>query len=620
MTRSPHPTGPFRHLVDAFRAGKIDRRSFAQRSAALGVAAPMIAMITHGAGAQDATPAGEESPDSSRSTVGTENQTRGEGGELKLIQWQAPTQLSPHVSNGVKDFLAALPVVEPLMHYTPDSTIIPNLVTDVPTVENGLLSQDLTEVTLTLLPDVVWSDGTPFTAEDVKFTVEWVQNPDNSSVNFTQFEPISSVEVIDELTALVTFSASNPFWMTPFTGTSTGYVYPKHILEGGREAHDAFLSAPVGTGPYLVESFTPNDQVTYVANENYREPNKPFFSRILLKGGGDPASAARSVLQTGEFHYAWYLQAEDSVLRSLESEDGPGMIIPYPGATVERININFSDPHTEVDGQRSHKDTPHPFFTDDAVREAMAVAIDRQIILDSLYGEDMSVATNIVQGDPTVYSPNTDWEYNPEKAAQILEDAGWVAGDDGVREKDGVRLEMTYATETNPLSQKTQAIVKANLEEVGFAVQIEQVDPGVFYDGSAGNDQNLGHFYWDVNMFKSVPSGPRPISFMETWYAGPDGRNIAQRENDWTGQNIQRWQSEEYDALFEAAQKETDPDALADLFIAMNDEIILNHVIITLILVGTPRGMSRQLRHENIQLAPFSYDYWNIANWNFADA
>lgn len=170
MTRSPHPTGPFRHLVDAFRAGKIDRRSFAQRSAALGVAAPMIAMITHGAGAQDATPAGEESPDSSRSTVGTENQTRGEGGELKLIQWQAPTQLSPHVSNGVKDFLAALPVVEPLMHYTPDSTIIPNLVTDVPTVENGLLSQDLTEVTLTLLPDVVWSDGTPFTAEDVKFT------------------------------------------------------------------------------------------------------------------------------------------------------------------------------------------------------------------------------------------------------------------------------------------------------------------------------------------------------------------------------------------------------------------------------------------------------------------
>jgi peptide/nickel transport system substrate-binding protein len=406
--------------------------------------------------------------------------------------------------------------------------------------------------------------------------------------------------------------------MTPFTGTSTGYVYPKHVLEGGREAHDAFLSAPIGTGPFVVESFTPNDQVIYIANENYREPNKPYFSRIQLKGGGDPASAARSVLQTGEFHYAWYLQTETSVLESLESEDGPGRVIPYPGATVERININFSDPHTEVDGQRSEMNTPHPFLTDPAVREAMATAIDRQLILDELYGEDMSVAVNILQGDPTVYSPNTSWEYNPAEAAQILEDAGWVLDGD-VRAKDGVRLEMTYATETNPLSQKTQAIVKSNLDAVGFSVQIEQIDPGVFYDGSAGNDQNLSHFYWDLNMFKSVPSGPRPISFMETWYAGPNGENIAQASNDWTGGNIQRWKSEEYDALFESAQVEPDPDKLIDIFIGMNDIVILEHVIIPLILVGTPRGMSRQLRYENIQLAPFSYDYWNIANWNFAE-
>src|SRR5699024_4370973 len=128
------------------------------------------------------------------------------------------------------------------------------------------------------------------------------------------------------------------------------------------------------------------------------------------------------------------------------------------------------------------------------------------------------VAVNILQGDPATASPNTDWQYNPEKASQILEDAGWVMDGD-VRAKDGVELTLTYATETNPLSQKTQALVKSNLEEIGFKVSLEQVEAGIFYDGSSGNDQNLGHFYWDTNMWKSVPSSPRPLKFMESWYA-----------------------------------------------------------------------------------------------------
>lgn len=302
----------------------------------------------------------------------------------------------------------------------------------------------------------------------------------------------------------------------------------------------------------------------------------------------------------------------------MESEDGPGRIIPYPGATVERINFNFSDPHTEVDGQRSEMNTPHPFLTEPAVREAFALAIDRQRIRDEFYGDDMDVAVNILQGDPAVISPNTTWTYDPERANQILDEAGWVLEGD-VRAKDGVQLAITYATETNPLSQKTQAAVKANLEAVGFKVSLEQIEAGIFYDGSSGNDQNNRHFYWDINMWKSVPASPRPLTFMEYWYAGPEGRNIPQRANGWIGTNTARYRNEEYDGLIEAARKETDPQGLIDLFIAMNDHVILNHVIVTLIVVGTPRGMSRRLRHENIALAPFSYDYWNIANWNFVD-
>jgi peptide/nickel transport system substrate-binding protein len=624
MTHGKSLNGPLRTLFNSYKTGTLDRRAFAQGAAALGLSASSVAFLAqNGALAQDATP--EASPAEGGATLvserpahGTENQERGAGGDLNIIQWQAATLLSPHVATGVKDILGSILVLEPLMHYAPDSTILPNLVTEVPSVENGGLSEDLTEVTLKLMEGVLWSDGTPFTAEDVKFTVEWVQNVDNNSTNQNSFEAIESVEVVDELTAKVTFTAPNPIWFDPFTGTSTGFVYPKHVLEGGKEAHDAFLSAPVGTGPYVVESFTPNDQGTYVINENYREANKPFFSRVVVKGGGDAPAAARAVLQTGDYDFAWNLQVEPAVLTDMESEDAPGKLTPYPGINIERFNFNFSDPNTEVDGQRSEMNTPHPFFSDDAVREAIATAIDRQLIADEFYGLGQQPAANVIYGDPTTESPNTSWEFNLEKAAQILDDAGWTLDGD-VRAKDGVELRIVYATSVNAVRQKTQAVIKSNLESIGIAVQLEQVDAGIYFDGAAGTEQNINHFYWDANMYQSVPNSPRPIAFVEQWYAGPDGVNIAQASNDWNGQNQARWQNADYDALFEQAKSEADPDVFADLFIQMNDLVIMNHVVVPLVIVGSPRGVSKRLREENLGLAPFSYDYWNIANWNLAE-
>src|SRR5699024_11216830 len=160
---------------------------------------------------------------------------------------------------------------EPLMHYAPDSTILPNLVTEVPSQDNGGLNDDLTKVTLKLMEDVTWSDGEPFTADDVVFTINWVQDPANNAVDQETLETINHAEAVDDHTVKVTFKESNPLWFTPFTGTSTGFVYPKHVLDAGEDAHNEFLSNPTGTGPYKVESFTPNDQGTFVINENYRE-------------------------------------------------------------------------------------------------------------------------------------------------------------------------------------------------------------------------------------------------------------------------------------------------------------------------------------------------------------
>lgn len=623
-----------RTLVDELSAGVITRRTFMNRAAMLGVTGGTALLLANAAGVAakagyrngfavyqgaDGTPvASPEAGAPGQPSENTENQTRGEGGELKLIQWQAPTLMSPHVSSGTKDFLAAQIVLEPLINYDSNALLIPNLVTEVPSVENGMLAEDLTSVELHLLPDVLWSDGEPLTAEDVGFTIDWVQNPDNTSVNFENYRAITGWEVIDDLTIRVDFAEPNPFWFDAFSGTSTGFVYPKHVLEV-EGAHDAFITNPVGTGPYVVESFTPNDEAIYVVNENYREANKPFFNRIWLKGGGDAAAAARAVIQTGEFDYAWNLVVEPDVLGEMESDDSPGQLLVVPGVSVsvERVNFNFSDPNTEVNGQRSEMNTPHPFLTDDAVRRAIVLCVNREQIVANFYGEGQEIATNIVYGDDAVISKNTEYEYDPEKAKQTLEDAGWVDNGSGVREKDGVALNVVYATSVNSVRQKIQSVVKANMEAVGFRVQLEQVDAGIYFDASGGNDENIYKFYWDMNQYQGVPNNPRSMSFMNVWYAGKDGENIAQASNNWNGGNNIRWMNADYDAAFEAAQTETDAGKLTELFVEMNDILIHNDVLLPIVLTNNPRAISRRLNANNIARAAFSYDYWNIANWNW---
>src|SRR6478752_5443453 len=295
--------GPFAHLYAGLKSGELSRRDFIARAGALGMGAAAAAMLANVGIASAQSPGtlkngwafvAQEATPAAAPTSGTENQTRGAGGELKLIQWQAPTLLSPHVATGVKDSLASAPIFDPLMHYLPDGTLVPCLITEVPTVENGLLKEDLTEATLKLLPGVLWSDGQPVTSADIVFTWQWVMDPANGSTNSGNYETIADIVAVDELTAKVTYKNGSLNWFAPHTGTSAGYLYPKHVLESGVDAGTAFRQNPIGTGPYKVDSFHENDQVIYSINENYREPNKPYFATVNLKGGGDAVSGARA--------------------------------------------------------------------------------------------------------------------------------------------------------------------------------------------------------------------------------------------------------------------------------------------------------------------------------------
>jgi peptide/nickel transport system substrate-binding protein len=615
-------TGPFSALFDALKRGEITRRSFIQRATALGMGAGVALYAADAVGqTPSASPAAAAAPGVIPDS-GTENQERGAGGELRIIQWQAPSQLNALVSTGDKDNLASQFISEGLMVRDPEGNLAPVLITEVPSVENGLLAEDLMSVTFKLKEGVLWSDGEPFTAEDVRFTWEWASDENNPVAQQAFYTRITDVEVVDELTAVLHFGNPNPTWSDSFTGSGGGIVLPKHVLEGaGQEELDQFRANPIGTGPYVVESFSVNDQVTYVINENYREPNKPFFERVVLKGGGDAAAAARAVLQTGEYDFGWNLTIEPNVLESLQSGDGPGEFHIGGGLNIERINLNFSDPNTEVDGQRSEMNTPHPILSDLAVRQALTIGINREQISNEIYmGMDVDPAVpNILSGIPAMESPNTELVYDPDEASRLLDEAGWTREGDGVRTKDGMELKLVLYTTTNTIRQKTQAIVKANLDAIGFSIELQQVDSAVFFDSSPGNEQNNTHFYQDLNMFTSTVGAPPPVAYMIRWYAGPDREEVAQASNDWSGRNFQRYINDEYDATYEEAMVETDPARQAELFIKLNDILYNDYAVIPVVRQGKKAGVSKRLNVENIAINPFEYEYWNIANWNLVE-
>jgi len=620
--------GPFWSLYEQLKSGDVSRREFISKAAALGVGMPIILFVLNAVKVEGvaAAPRGgnmhlidraQDTP-AKRPDSGTEGQTRGAGGELKLLQWQAVTHLSLHNSQGTKDTLGASLVTEPLMNFLPDGTLVPNLVKEVPSVENGGVSADLTTVTYHIADGILWSDGEPFTAQDVVFTFNWIMDPANQATDIGTYQPIKSVEAPDDMTVVVTFTAGTLNWYVPFSGTSYGSIYPKHILEnGGDEAFQQFRQKPVGTGPYMVDSFSENDQVVYVVNPNYREPNKPFFEKVNLKGGGDAPSAAQAVLQTGDWDFAWNLQVEKSILDQMESDGGKGKVVTVAGTAVERVLIQFSDPSQEVNGERAEMHTPHPFLTDKAVRQALALGADRQTMSDQLYqGAGTPPARNILTGIGAVESPNTTWEFNVDKAKQALDAAGWVMDGD-VRKKDDVELKISYATTINAVRQKEQAINKQNWEEIGFKVQLKQVDAGIFFHSSAGNDQNAAHFFNDLEMYTNNPSFVYALNYMQSWYGGKDGANIAQKANGWSGVNESRYNNPDYDALYDAASVETDPEKAAALYVQMNDIIINEVVVVPLVQRSADTyAITNSLNPDNVAESFFENDYWNIANWN----
>ncbi len=537
------------------------------------------------------------------------------GGTLKILYAQAITVINPYQSTGTKDLDGATVIFEPLARYNQNDELVPYLAEEIPTLANGGIAKDSKSITWKLKKDVKWSDGTPFTADDVIFTWQYCSNPDTGCVWMSVFSNVDKVEAVDPTTVKVTWkkATSNPY--NVFV-SNTGMIIQKAQFAncvGKAAIADAACQkanlAPIGTNAYKLKEFKPGDTVIYEKNPNYRDVANTFFDTVEIKGGGDSTSAARAVCETGEVDYAWNLQVPAAVLTPILAA-GKCDTVAGGSFGVERININFTNPDPILGSKRSEPDQPNPILNDLKVRQAIAKAIDRKPISEQLYGPAGAPTCNISVVPLAFTSTALTCERDLEGAKKLLDEAGWVLPDGkSIREKDGKPLKLTFQTSINTSRQGVQAIVKTNLADAGIQVDLKAIDPGVFFGSDPGNPDTLQKFYTDLQMYTNTPSDIGLDSYFVSWTCA----EVNSSKVKWSKANDTRYCSKDYDALYTQFTAELDPAKRADLAKKLNDFLVNDVVVIPLINRMTPNGKSKTLEGPTYQT--FDSVLWNIQSW-----
>lgn len=541
-------------------------------------------------------------------------QDRGRDGQVNLLYWQAPSTLNPYLSGGSKDIEAASLVLEPLARYDSSGTMVPWLAERLPTVENGGISGDLTRITWTLRDGLAWSDGSVVTAADVRFTWDYCTAEGAGCAQGDAFDGVSDVVMIDDRTVEVVFDAPRPFPYRPFVGATSPILQAAQFADCLGPAAPSCTKAnfaPIGTGPFRVTDFRTNDVAVFEANPRYREPDKPAFSRLVLKGGGSATDAARTVLETGEFDYAWNLQLSPDLLASMEAA-GRGKAVAAFGTIVERLVINFTDPDPALGPERATVAYPHPILSDPRVRRALSLAIDRTILVEVGYGPAGRVTCNLLPA-PAAYASTNNEDCRTQAldaASDLLEEAGWRDSDgDGVRDKDGRALSLLLQTSTNAVRQDFQAMLKHWWGQIGIDTRLRNVDGSVFFGGDAASPDTFQKFYADLQMFAGSFTGTDPESYLAGWRCD----NAPTPENQWQGANIGRWCNPEYDALGDALTRTGGLDKRAAIARDMNDLIVQDGAVIPLVDRGRVSAHVKSL--AGVDMNAWDSELWNVADW-----
>ncbi|RXH29739.1 peptide ABC transporter [Bradyrhizobium nanningense] len=537
---------------------------------------------------------------------------RGTDGTVNLLFWQAASTMNPYLANAPKELLPISLVLEPLAGVDPDGKLFPQLAAHIPTVENGGISKDLKSITWKLKPSLKWSDGSPVTAKDVVFTANYCMDPKGGCAELSDFQNVAKVEDIDDLTVKIIFDHPMGNLYVPFVNSGTPIVQAAQFANCLGEKAPTCTEAnfnPIGTGPFVVTNFKPNDSIRLKANPNYRDPDKPHFAEVNIKGGGDVQTAALAVLQTGEYDYAWNLQLAPDVLKKMEKA-GKGRLLVEFGAAVEGLRMNMTDPSSNLPpDERSTAKHANPILSDVRVRKALSMAIDRATLIMIGYAFMGRPTCDMIPAPAKFAAENTNClAQDITGAKKLLDEAGWKLGPNGIREKDGKKLKLLFTTSTNAVRQQFQEMIKQWWREIGVDTELRNINASVFFSTDPGSPDTLYKFYADVTMF--APGGSIDPA---TYLTSRTCDKVPSPATQWQGTNITRYCDKNYDALVAELNGTANLEKRSEIVKKLNNILTVDsYVIVPLVWRGVATAVSNTLGGVVVN----SWGAWNVQDWH----
>lgn len=445
--------------------------------------------------------------------------------------YQEPGLLNPWFNVQTVTGVVSEQVIEGLLDVDENGNRTPLLATEVPSVQNGGVSADGMTVTYKLRKDVKWHDGQPFTAKDVIYTYQVIMDPTNPVNSRAGYTDMQSVEAKDDYTVTVKFKS----FYAPFLALFSS-ILPAHVFDNKTsiEKHE-FGRKPLGTGPFKFVEWVSGDHITLTKNADYWDKGKPYLDQVIFRITPSRETAVAQI-KTGEVDVVWNLT--EAQIPDFEG-NADVTAWAYPGVNVERLILNWSAPSGPHQGDPAY---PHPILGDPKVREAIELAIDKKVLVDKfLYGKTTVGTSPLPSGwaSPKI-SPS---EFNPTKAKQLLDAAGWKPGSDGIRVKDGVKAQMTYSTTSgDKLRELTEQVIQEQLQAVGIALEIKNMPSPLLLGGWQDNAPRARGAF-DVNMW-TTSSGIDPHIHLFRYY---HSSQIPTESNGGEGQNYARMKDAEVD-------------------------------------------------------------------------
>jgi peptide/nickel transport system substrate-binding protein len=500
-------------------------------------------------------------------------QTPVKGGTLTVAIWQEPNTLYPYYATQTVSTLVYEVALEGLVRVASDGTYQPVLASAVPTTANGglKLSADgkTMDVTYHLKPNLKWADGQPVTSDDVRFTWQAIMK-DPKVTSRGGYDQITGIDTPDPQTAVLHYGSIYAAYASRFSSSTGQPILPKHVLEKEADISKSdFVRLPFGTGPFRITEFKSADHITAERNPNYRDQGKPNLDRIIFRSVPS-REVAVAQLKAGEVGAMWNLL--EAQLPDLEKQTDV-KVRAVPGPSVERLEFNLSKPANPADPS-----VPHPVLGDVNVRHALVLATPKKQLVDKLlFGKATVAQSTLSIGWAAPKDVHQD-DYNPTKAKQLLDQAGWVPGPDGIRVKNGVRASLKITTTTgDQIREEIEQVLIDEWRKIGVALEVGNVPSSVLFGSWSGNSpRKRGNF--DVNMYASSPD----IDPQETVSQRFACANIPVTANNGAGFNYYRYCDPQTDQLIVQAGSIVDQEKRKQLYAAILKRLNDAHISVWL--------------------------------------